>query len=1234
MIGSPDYLLFLLGLACLMLGVRLLAGCRWPLYPHFRFWAGLALMPAWGAAWLEVLERCQLFPPGGDWIWHGSALGAAVALVLSAWTWKREPAGLRGERRRLLASAAVALGAMLRRLLAPGSVPVVVLLAALAFAVLAAFWLDRTRSLAAGRRERMRRWLYPLVVVLLLAAGGWISGARSRAVAADLRQEAIAQAATISQTIYRDRITTLAFAPKDVAAAHSRRLQSQLDFFARALGLRGIVSYARDGETISVGASSTRGRFEAVRKPIPEATKQLVAGVFDSGQAVALTTGTGGGGRLLRSFTPMVDPIGGTVQLVIQADVDAVPHDRLAARSRLLPMLFTATLLMLLLAGSNAMRLRAQAAVTGAIGRFRYAESLLVGSIAFILTIGVALTAHSNAGRARRHIFNQLADTQAARVSESIRDIREYQVIGIIRFFDGSDNVTRTDFRVYTLPMTSTTIVHGVGWAPWLDLGDRPRSEWFLGSQDSPGFAIRERLADGRLVPVEAPRVCFPLQYVEPSGSPFLPLGYDLGADPRIRPAIDEAVRSGLVTATDPMLMPGDTEPVILLVAPIFATVTEPERPNLPRADGHPLRGVLQVAIHLDFLLRETISDSLSGQPHLGLHLFRLHEAGRSPELSASWPAPQAPTFRNLDPLAGGDRSALISTYPLNIAGKPYLLVIRPGPGFRANDPRHAFWQTLLIGMLLALLLAYFVAGLTNRRLVLERAVRERAGELQASEARFRGLFENTLTGIALHRIVRDGSRQAVDYIILSANPAFERSLGMAAGDFSNRRFGELLSDGAEPPFLSVFDQVVRTRQPETFEGHIGSPGRHFLIHAYWMGEDQFATVLLDITERRRAEQARLQLEEQLEQARRFEAIGHLAGGMAHDLNNLLTPIQGYAEMLESGLPLGHGQRKYPAQIIRAATRARDLVRQLLAAARKQTLEMKPLDLNAVVSEYASTLTRVLGENVDLQLRLLAGPAVVEGDRSQIEQILLQLAIHAQDGMPAGGALVIETGNAAPEPGVPGALVALQVSDDGAGLDEETLAHLFDPFFSPRGRVRRGGLGLAAVYGIVTQHNGRIAVHSEPGRGTTFRMTLPAASRPAEVSAGVAGMPRGRETLLVAEDQDQVREMVCSILQQQGYTVLGAASGEEALQLAAQTDAPIHLLVSDVIMTGIDGNTLLRRLAATRPGMRVLFMSGYTENVIEHHGVLDAGVEFIRKPFAISEFCRKVREVLDRAPAP
>ena len=419
---------------------------------------------------------------------------------------------------------------------------------------------------------------------------------------------------------------------------------------------------------------------------------------------------------------------------------------------------------------------------------------------------------------------------------------------------------------------------------------------------------------------------------------------------------------------------------------------------------------------------------------------------------------------------------------------------------------------------------------------------------------------------------------------------------------------------------------------------------RHKDGHVVWVsdsavvvrGSDSHQVVegiIVDITERKL-------LENQLQQSRRMEAVGRLAGGIAHDFNNLLTIINGYAEMALLRAAMSPELTADIRQIGNASERASVLVRQLLAFSRKQVLQPKLLDLNAIVEGLDKLLSRLMGADIEMITLCGANIGTVKADPSQVEQVIMNLVVNARDAMASGGRLTIETSNVDLDANYardhatvkPGPYVMLAVSDTGVGMDQETQAHIFEPFYTTKGGSRGTGLGLSTVYGIVKQSGGYIWVYSEPNNGTTFKVYLPRVEEPVAKATAAAEDRidrRGTETILLVEDEEAVRDLTRSILEDQGYAVLVAESAAHAENLAAHGSREIQLLLTDVVMPGISGRELARRFTAGHPKTRVLFMSGYTDNVIASGGVLEAGVAFLQKPFTPRALRQKVREVLD-----
>lgn len=521
----------------------------------------------------------------------------------------------------------------------------------------------------------------------------------------------------------------------------------------------------------------------------------------------------------------------------------------------------------------------------------------------------------------------------------------------------------------------------------------------------------------------------------------------------------------------------------------------------------------------------------------------------------------------------------------------------------------------------------------------LEQRVEEGTLALRGQEASFRALVES------LPDIVIRFDR-AERFLFVSRN--FEEILSMPA----DRILGKTHQELAFPePVCRFWSEGIRKvlEGAGLVESEFSLDGPHGprLFDVRLVPErdvhGEIQTVLAisrDVTDHRQAEEARQKLQEQLFQAQKMESVGRLAGGVAHDLNNLLSPIIGYGELLLESTPPNEPRRRTVEEILRAGFRARDLVKQLMTFSRKQPFAYRIIDLGQVVSACLSLLRRTIREDIEIVLNPGQAPFPVRGDAGQIEQVLLNLAINAQDAMPHGGRLTIGMqpvelnaeliGN---RPDLtPGRYVLLTVHDTGKGIPPEIRDRIFEPFFSTKGE-RGIGLGLASVYGIVQQHHGCIRVTSEPEKGATFLIHLPL-SQETPAREPIPEPPKksvgGSETILLVEDDDQLRVMVDSILRRHGYRVLQAEHGTRALQILNEGTERIHLLLTDVVMPGMNGRELFSQAQTRRPDLRVLFMSGYTGDLMINLGLAEDGPSFLQKPFSAFTLAAKVREILDR----
>jgi PAS domain S-box-containing protein len=517
-------------------------------------------------------------------------------------------------------------------------------------------------------------------------------------------------------------------------------------------------------------------------------------------------------------------------------------------------------------------------------------------------------------------------------------------------------------------------------------------------------------------------------------------------------------------------------------------------------------------------------------------------------------------------------------------------------------------------------------------------ARREQA--LRESEKKFRGLFDHAPLGY--HECDREGRITNVNLTELEMlGYTQEEMMGKFVWNFvveeeKSRQtvLGKLT--GLIPPSKSL-ERTFRRKDGTSFPGIIQDQ----LLLDKERQITGIRSTVQDISDRKQAEKEKEALQEQVRQSQKMEAIGRLAGGVAHDFNNLLTIIKGYSQLSLLAMKAGDPLKEHIEEVIKAADRAANLTRQLLAFSRRQVMEMQVLDLNEILRNLDKMLSRMIGEDIEMKTILADNLWKVRADPGQIDQVVMNLVVNARDAMPKGGKLTLETANirldeeyAGKHVAVtPGDYVMISVADTGTGMNPEVMERIFDPFFTTKEKGRGTGLGLSTVYGIVKQSNGNIWVYSEPGQGTVFKIYLPRVDEPADEIKERIAMPEfpwGKETILVVEDDEKVRKLAVKVLENHGYKVLEAESGNKALEICRGRKKPVHLVLTDVVMPEMDGRQLTKQLTQILPGFKVLYMSGYTDNAIAHHGIIEKGLNFIQKPLSIEGLLRKVREVLDK----
>jgi len=509
---------------------------------------------------------------------------------------------------------------------------------------------------------------------------------------------------------------------------------------------------------------------------------------------------------------------------------------------------------------------------------------------------------------------------------------------------------------------------------------------------------------------------------------------------------------------------------------------------------------------------------------------------------------------------------------------------------------------------------------------------RKKAEEaLQRSEEKYRNFFEEDLTGDYI---------STADGRILICNMAFCRIFGFESmEEAKSTNLIKLYPDPMQR--LNLLAEIQKKRRMENHELKLQScrgEARYLMANLIGIFDSQnyltgIKGYLYDISEHKK-------IEAQFRQAQKMEAVGRLAGGVAHDFNNLLSVINGYSHLLLERVSPDDPLRHQIEMIQKAGQRAESLTRQLLAFSRRQVMQTKNLNLNDLVNDIEKLLNRVIGEDIQLLTRVSPNLKLINADPSQMEQVIMNLVLNARDAMPDGGVLTIETSNIILNENYirrhplmqPGSYVMLAVSDTGTGMSQEIQANLFEPFFTTKPSGKGTGLGLSTVYGIVKQSGGFIWVYSEVAKGTTFKIYLPVVDGDKTEIQNFAAEKTtmvGSETILIAEDDRDVRDLIESLLNDHGYSTLAATNGDEALKIASTHPVPIHLMITDVVMPNLNGSDVARKLTATRPAMKVLYVSGYTDDAIVHHGILDKDVHFLQKPFNTVELLRRVRQILD-----
>jgi PAS domain S-box-containing protein len=832
--------------------------------------------------------------------------------------------------------------------------------------------------------------------------------------------------------------------------------------------------------------------------------------------------------------------------------------------------------------------------------------------------------------------FADLADDRWLALQQRL--IADMEVLrSVSRFYAASREVERHEFTTFTrdvFPLHPEIL--SLEWLPRVRAAERAAFEAEARREGFHDFQIVERSEDEKWIRAEGRDEYFPAFYLEPFETSKLAFGHDYASVPARRAAMERARDMNMAAATSTELFRlgdnGNDRLGFMVFLPIYHNDLPYETLEQRREN---LVGFVTLVLHVN----ELVDVSLGGFAPAGVEFHLFDGASGTGQLLY--------THRSrLPSLTRGRLARIFSTNPnrltwtnaFNVADREWTIVCRATQRFIATHESKAAWAVLPAGVAVtALIIGYLLTIMRNWQ-----RLEQMAGFLSDEVAERRKIQERLelqIERMPLACIVWD-----TEFRVQTWNPAAEKIFGFAKEEaigqqmvpkiVSEKRMAE-----AEPLMKKLIEggELVAL----TFE-NITQDGRAIVCE--WtstplkLRDGTIVGVLSmarDITERKN-------MEKQLVHAQKMEAIGRLASGVAHDFNNLLTVIIGYSELMLKHINPDDPHYANIEEICKAGNRAAALTRQLLAFSRKQVLEPKVFDLNSCVDNMDKMLRRLIGEDIELIIKPAPNIGRVKADPGQIEQVIMNLVVNARDAMPSGGKITVETANVVLDQEyastradvTPGDYVMIAVSDTGTGMTEEVKAHIFEPFFTTKELGKGTGLGLSTSFGIVKQHGGHIAVYSELGEGTTFKVYLPQVKEAAETLAarpeGEIGLPRGTETILIVEDEPGLRKFTAIVLRELGYNVLDAANGEDALRLAEEyAGQKIDLMFTDIIMPRIGAKELAEKLRKMHPETKLLFTSGYTETSVVGRGVMERGIVFLQKPFTAESLARKIREVLD-----
>jgi PAS domain S-box-containing protein len=1058
-------------------------------------------------------------------------------------------------------------------------------------------------------------YLRMLAVVALGVAGAGILLAGLAGVRMDrrMRETFLHNTADIAGALPLDLMRTLTFTPADAEAPAFAQIRSHMRAYATVMGLRSLYSMAwREGEIVFGPESLDAGDpYATPPGTVYQQPSVATLEVFRTGRPQTVGPERDEFGDFVSALVPLIEPRTGAVIAVIGCDVEAEVWRALVRRAWGGPLAWTLGVLTLLGLGVGALCARARRSAVGHT-RWRYLEALLCLALGLVLTCAVSFHEYGIEALARGAIFASLARAHVSRIQDELRDLN-MRLRALGRFFEASDVVDRQEFLRFTKGLSDGPFISGWAWIPAVPAEERAAFEAAVRAKGEPAFELWELDDAGRRGPAQARAWHYPARYISPPGALETGVGFDLASEDRRRTAIEAALQTGLSRASAPV--------------PLVALPDSPAGVMLFRPTSNAgQRGVVLAGVELQALALAKLGGALGPGEMMEVGWFRLDAEGGLYFLTSSEPKAEVEGWIKYFE----QRGAMV--LPLVNFGESYLLMVRPTAAWWAahplRSPRIAFGGGLALTLLATLLAAMFA----HHRADMEAQVARRTAQFKESELRLNDIAEHSRT------IVWETDEHGV-YAFVS--PVVESMLGYRPDELVGRvHYYELHPEEGRAEFRAAAEKIMAEQGRFL---NLENPIRTRNGSQLWVSTSGipmlrpdgtlrgYRGVDVDITERRRTEA-------QLQQAQKMESVARLAGGVAHDFNNMLQVILGNAEMALGRIDSAHPLYVELREIEQIARRSADLTRQLLAFARRQTIAPRVLDLNETIAGLLQMLKRIIGEHIQLVWRPEPQLWRVKMDPSQIDQVLANLVVNARDAMKDGGVLTITLENCVADAALceshpefsPGEYVRMSVSDTGVGMDRETMRHVFEPFFTTKKLGEGTGLGLATVHGIAGQNKGHVLMYSEPGHGTTVHLYFPR-DHSTNLEAGPSATPpdpTGTETILLVEDEAPLLKLTERLLVSLGYTVIAAGDPRRALELAENHQKPVPLLVTDVVMPGMNGRELSKRLTQRWPRMKTLYVSGYSGDVIMQSGVIEKGVNFLEKPFTRRALALKIRAVL------